>query len=44
MSRETQCKDAEAVIAQMKHHEGTEILNLSLPARARPARAAGWIP
>jgi quinone-modifying oxidoreductase subunit QmoB len=25
---ETQRKDAEAVIAQMKHHEGTEILNL----------------
>jgi quinone-modifying oxidoreductase subunit QmoB len=26
---ETQCKDAEAVIAQMKPHEGTEILNLT---------------
>jgi quinone-modifying oxidoreductase subunit QmoB len=25
----TQCKDAEAVIAQMKPHEGTEILNLN---------------
>jgi quinone-modifying oxidoreductase subunit QmoB len=26
---ETQCKDAAAVIAEMKHHEGTEILNLA---------------
>ena len=26
---ETQRKDAEAVIAQMKRHEGTEILNLT---------------